>query len=180
MKNNIITLLALFLLANCTLIPTDERIIEPPNFVTINTDSTIQAQYKAEWLALTSTIDKNNAYTGSSDIWGGGELDLNIWFQEGDLWDYMDAFNPENPYVLHTLVESHRLGEGKSSFVDGNTAIMVMPASASPALEGVLYVVRISNETIYRTYNEWGVNFIEDWDGKQVDIANLVPIGKKQ
>ena len=180
MKNSTITLLAFFLLANCTTIPTDERIIEPPNFVTINTDPTTQAQYKAEWLALTSTIDENNAYTGEADIWGGGDLDLHLWFEEGNLWDFMNAFNPDRKYILHKLVESHLLGKGKSSFVDGNTAIMVMPASASPALEGVLYVVRISNETIYRTYNEWGVNFIEDWDGKQVDIANLIPIGKKQ
>ena len=171
MKNNIITLLALFLLANCTLIPINERIVEPPNFVTINTDSTIQAQYKAEWMTLTSAIDKNNAYTGSSDIWGGGELDLNIWFQEGDLWDYMDAFNPENPYVLHSLVEN--------SFIDGNTAIMAMHPKASTVLAGALYVVRISNETIYRTYDEWGFDFQNKWDGKQVDIANLVPIGTK-
>ena len=172
MKNNTITLLAFFLLANCTTIPTDKRIIEPPNFVTINTDPTTQAQYKAEWLALTSTIDENNTYTGEADIWGGGDLDLNLWFEEGNLWDYMDAFNPENPYILHTLVEN--------SFIDGNTAVMAMHPEASTILSGVLYVVRITNDTIYRTEDEWGFDFQNKWDGKQVDIANLISIGKKQ
>ena len=170
MKNNTITLLAFFLLANCTTIPTDERIIEPPNFVTINTNPTTQAQYKAEWLALTSTIDENNAYIGEADIWGGGDLDLHLWFEEGNLWDFMNAFNPDRKYVLHTLVENR--------FIDGNTAIMAMPYSASPVLSGALYVVRISNETIYRTEDEWGFDFQNKWDGKQVDIANLIPIGK--
>ena len=180
MKNNIIVLLGIFLLANCTLIPINERIVEPPNFVTINTDSDIQAQYKKEWLELTKSIDENNAYTGEADIWGGGDLDLHLWFVEGNLWDFMNSFNPDRKYILHKLVDTDPLGQDKSSFIDGNTAIMVMPASASPTLQGSLYVVRISNETIYRTYDKWGVEFIDKWDGKQVDIANLVPIGKKQ
>ena len=174
MKNNIITLLGFFLLANCTTIPkTDKEIetVEPSGIVTINTDPTIQAQHKAEWLALTKSIDRDNAYSGKADIWGGGALDLHLWFVDGDLWDYMDSW-PTESYVLHTLVPN--------GFINGHTAVMLIPSSASYTLAGTLYIVKISNNTIYRTQDAWGFNHIDKWDGKQVDLANLVPIGTKK
>ncbi|MDK2819111.1 MAG: hypothetical protein KFW21_06660 [Spirochaetota bacterium] len=174
MKNKIITLFGFFLLANCSLSADNSQIIR--TIITVNSDPTIQAQYKDEWTDITSSIDKNNPYAGRANIWGGGLLSMHFWFEKGDLWDYMDNIDPNKKYILHTLVNNHTLGKEKNSFIDGKTAIMVMPASASPKLSGALYIVRISNNTIYRTKSEWGFAFIDAWDGEQVDIGNLIAI----
>ena len=174
MKNNIITLLGFFLLANCTTIPTTDKeteteIVEPSGIVTISTDPTIQAQYQQEWLKNTKDITQATYY-GYSDIWGDGALDLHLWFDfEGNVWDAM--INVDNrPYVLYKLLAT-------PMFLDGNTAIMSIPSSASPKLANTLYLVRVSNNTIYRTENSRkGFAHLSTWNKKDIPSHPLIAV----
>ena len=175
MKNNIITLLGLFLLANCTIIPTDDSSNESPkdNILfeqsTFIDDSKLQAQYHKEWLKNTKDITRATYY-GYSDIWGDGALDLHLWFDfEGNVWDAM--INVDNrPYVLYKLLAT-------PMFLDGNTAIMSIPSSASPKLANTLYLVRVSNNTIYRTENSRkGFAHLSTWNKKDIPSHPLIAV----
>ena len=172
MKNNILTLLGFFLLANCTIIPTTDKeieTVEPSGIVTISTDPTIQAQYQQEWLKNTKDITQATYY-GYSDIWGDGALDLHLWFDfEGNVWDAM--INVDNrPYVLYKLLAT-------PMFLDGNTAIMSIPSSASPKLANTLYLVRVSNNTIYRTENSRkGFAHLSTWNKKDIPSHPLIAV----
>ena len=184
MKNNIIALLGIFLLANCTLIPIDDKKIEAPNLVTINTDPTVQAKYKTAWLEATKGITDSTPYTGKADIFGGGAFDMIFLFDKGNLQNHCPAYEWDGtkfPAINHNL---HLLVSGKdpkfASFFDEKTALVYLPNSASTPLENSVYVLRLSNNTLYRTKDPRGFIHLNSWDGKQADIANLVPIGKKQ
>ena len=172
MKNNMITLLTLFLLANCTLIPIDESptsaiLFEFEQSTFIN-DSALQAQYQKEWLKNTKDITRATYY-GYSDIWGDGALDLHLWFDlKGDMWDAM--INVDNkPYVLYKLLGSTPM------FLDGKTAIMSIPSSASPKLANTLYLVRVSNNTIYRSEDSRkGFAHLSTWNKKDIPTHTMI------
>ncbi|MGL5956523.1 MAG: hypothetical protein ACRC0X_08000 [Brevinema sp.] len=140
----------------------------------INPDPQIQAQYKKAWLALTKDITKDSPYTGKADIWGGGAMQLDFVFDEKGNLQNTDFWNINTLYPLHNLVSKH---EKFSAFLDEKTAIVCIPSSASVKLAGTLYVLRLSNETLYRTKSAYGFDHIETWDGVSVDTKNLVAIG---
>lgn len=173
-KLNMLLLLVLF--TSCTMFPNSEAeesiTINGEESITINTDTRTQYQLKQKWIAHTASITRGS-YSGNADLWGGGSLLLDLWFENGDLWDAM--LEVDNlPYVIHTLLTD------EASFVDEYTAIMAMAYSASPKLAGNLYIVRLSNETIYRTKSHNGFNHINKWDGKTVNTNNLIPIAQKK
>ncbi|MGL4677363.1 MAG: hypothetical protein ACRCWI_06820 [Brevinema sp.] len=143
----------------------------------INQDPQIQSQYKEAWLKLTKNITETSPYYGEADIWGGGALKLRFRFDDkGNLWN--SDFNPNinQWYILHNLVSQEKNFEN-SAFLDERTAIVVIPSSASYTLAGTLYVLRLSNQTLYRTKSAWGFDHVKSWDGKSVDTDNLMAIG---
>ena len=168
-KINLGWLLLVAFTISCSLIP------DPPTLSeSVDISPEIQARYATSWAELIKDIHEDNKWQGRANIWGGGSLDMHFWFKDGDLWDYMDTVDPDKHYVLHIPVS--KLGTFPAHFVDEKTAIMYMPSSASPKLYGALYVVRISNDIIYRTRNARGFANIANWDGKSVDTSDLIPI----
>lgn len=171
-------LLVLILFTSCT---TNKE----SHLVTLNTDPRIQAEYKANWLTLTKNINSaDTGYKGETDIYGGGALLMTFLFDaEGNLQNHCPAYegSPAQTFPLHSLIKNHNDYDlPNSSFLDEKTAIMFMPSSASPKLENSIYIVRISNNTIYRTKNPNGFTHIANWDGKTVDPTDLMILGKKQ
>lgn len=177
-----IIILCLGILANCSL---EKNNSTHPNSIeqikinfpttTLNLDSSIQTKYKSEWLKNVVDI-KRGTYYGKVDIWGGGDLDLYLWFQDGNLWDSMIKVDNQD-YVLYTLLDSNKY---KASFVNSYTAIMEMPASASPKLAGSLFVIMVSNNTIYRSEKSSGFANQKDWNKQNIPQHQLIEIAKRQ
>ena len=145
----------------------------------INTDPIIQAQYKEAWLKATENITELTPYTGKADIFGGGAFDMIFLFDKGNLQNHCPTYGT-TPAMNHNL---HLLVSGKdpkfASFFDEKTTIVYMPNSASTPLENSVYVLRLSNETLYRTKNPRGFTHLSSWDGRSADTNDLTPIGTK-
>ncbi len=135
----------------------------------------MQARYKAEWLELTSQLNLENRFDGYADIWGGGALNMWFWFDdEGHLWDEMKSFSGK--YILHKLTKDEL---GIDYFVNGHTAVVYIPYSASFTLGGTLYVLSITNGNVYRTEDAWGWSgkdnhaTVKNWDKKSIPPHSL-------
>ncbi|MGL4367626.1 MAG: hypothetical protein ACRCTQ_05040 [Brevinemataceae bacterium] len=171
-------LLCFLLLNSCQLPPpTAQRKEELISFseVIIDTNPLTQSKFQQEWMTNISKYTRENSYDYIADIWGGGALKLHLWFdQNGALWDSMiDVDNL--PYILHPLVSKYEKKFENSAFIDGKTAVVVMPWSASFKLAGNLYVLRVSNNTIYRTHGSLtGFHHANRWDGKTIPNHYLV------
>ncbi len=148
--------------------PNDESSSGGGVSIPIETDATRQEGYRKQWLINTENINSDNRYSGFADIWGDGKMALDFWFKDGNLWDaYYDV---PSGYVLHKLLtDKDNDTVNKTTFIDGNTAIMFMTGSASPKLYGNLYIVRIAHNKIYRTKNgARGFGNLNTWDGKTI------------
>ena len=138
-------------------------------------DENKQETYRQQWLENTKAINVDNRYSGFADVWGDGKMALDFWFENGNLWDaYYDV---PSGYVLHKLLtDKGNWTANKTTFIDGNTAIMYMPSSASPKLAGNLYIVRVADNKIYRTKNgARGFANLNTWDGKTIPESALDP-----
>ncbi len=200
---NIFMILSIFIFSSCSLFEPNENsesngshendflLEESGNNYIIGQDIIDnQAQYKTQWLSNVKDINSNNRYSGYANIWGSGELAMYFWFDDdGNLWDEMVSYSGD--YVLHKLLtDSDNTTENKTTFINGHTAIMFIPSSASYTLSGTLYIVQVTNNQIYRTEDAYGWYgkdnqlTYNNWDGKTIpksafDSDNLVSIGKK-
>lgn len=185
MRNFIYTL-ALFITVQCSLSTgTTKNTSIYFEGATLNTDPTIQAQYKAEWIKHTKSI-KRGSYHGSADVWGDGALAMDFWFDNGNLWDAMTTVD-NLPYVLYHLLSGEKDPYKPSwvnendLFLDGKTAIMYLPNSAaSPRLAGNLYLVRITNNELYRTKDSGsGFARYQNWNSTTIPSHDLIKIADR-
>lgn len=125
------------------------------NNITIDTSIRKQNQLKQKWIQDTQIIIQGS-YKENGE---------NLWFDKTSLW--------KEDRILYSLLD-----EGEASFIDEKTAIMTTP-QITPTLERNLYIIRISNNTIYRTKNPNGFIPIDKWDGKTVTTNDLISIAQK-
>lgn len=169
MKNHLWLVCLVLMVTGCSVTSNQDTTGDTVVGETIDTSAEAQTRYKQEWLSAV----EGKVWAGRPDVWGGGPTKfagIFLFDTEGNLHNTDDDsfVTGKKYYSLHQVL----------SFRSGTQAVVKFYKSASPKLASEVYALKISNGSLYRTYNvidsgARGFATTSTWNGRSYSEENM-------